>query len=113
MLALGANTDGKTYALPLSQNYMAIFYNGDIFEQVGITELPTTWDELMAVCDKLVAAGITPFAFGDKDPGRVGHCFQALSQATYPRRSIISSRSLTAKRKIADNAEPSARSASG
>lgn len=106
MLALGANTDGKTYALPLSQNYMAIFYNGDIFEQVGITELPTTWDELMAVCDKLVAAGITPFAFGDKDPGRVGHCFQALSQATYPEVVDYIVKVVNGEAKIADNAEP-------
>lgn len=84
MIELGKHYDGQTYALPLSQNYMAIFYNIDIFEQVGIEGTPKTWEELIAVCDKLVAAGVTPFSFGDKDAGRVGHCFQALSQATYP-----------------------------
>ncbi|MBR3873927.1 MAG: extracellular solute-binding protein [Clostridia bacterium] len=84
MIELGKHYDGQTYALPLSQNYMAIFYNIDIFEQVGIEGTPKTWDELIAVCDKLVAAGVVPFSFGDKDAGRVGHCFQALSQATYP-----------------------------
>ena len=31
MIELGKHYDGKTYALPLSQNYMAIFYNIDIF----------------------------------------------------------------------------------
>lgn len=84
MIELGKHYDGQTYALPLSQNYMAIFYNIDIFEQVGIEGTPKTWEELIAVCDKLVAAGVVPFSFGDKDAGRVGHCFQALSQATYP-----------------------------
>ena len=84
MIELGKHYDGQTYALPLSQNYMAIFYSIDIFEQVGIEGTPKTWDELIAVCDKLVAAGVVPFSFGDKDAGRVGHCFQALSQATYP-----------------------------
>ena len=84
MIELGKHYDGQTHALPLSQNYMAIFYNIDIFEQVGIEGTPKTWEELIAVCDKLVAAGVTPFSFGDKDAGRVGHCFQALSQATYP-----------------------------
>ena len=84
MIELGKHYDGQTYALPLSQNYMAIFYNIDVFEQVGIEGTPKTWDELIAVCDKLVAAGVVPFSFGDKDAGRVGHCFQALSQATHP-----------------------------
>lgn len=84
MIELGKHYDGKTYALPLSQNYMAIFYNIDTFEAAGIDMLPQTWDELIAVCDKLVEQGIVPFSFGDKDAGRVGHCFQALSQATYP-----------------------------
>lgn len=82
-LAISAADDGKQYAMPLSSNFMAVFYNIDIFNENGITELPTTWDELVAVCEKLQAAGVTPFAFGDKDPGRVGHCFQAVSIATY------------------------------
>lgn len=82
-LAISAADDGKQYAMPLSSNFMAVFYNIDIFNEHGITELPTTWDELVAVCEKLQAAGVTPFAFGDKDPGRVGHCFQAVSIATY------------------------------
>lgn len=82
-LKISAADDGKQYAMPLSSNFMAVFYNIDIFNEHGITELPTTWDELIAVCDKLQAAGVTPFVFGDKDPGRVGHCFQAVSIATY------------------------------
>ena len=106
MLALSANTDGKAYALPLSQNYMAIFYNLDIFEANGITELPKTWDELIALCDKLVANGVTPFSFGDKDPGRTGHCYQALSQATYPGTVDYIVSVVKGEAKIADNAEP-------
>ena len=106
MIDLAINTDGKTYALPLSQNYMAIFYNLDIFEQVGITELPKTWDELIAVCDKLVAANVVPFSFGDKDAGRVGHCFQALSQATYPGIVDYIVTVVDGEATIADNAEP-------
>ncbi|MEG2315003.1 MAG: extracellular solute-binding protein [Clostridia bacterium] len=106
MLALGQNTDGKSYALPLSQNYIAIFYNLDIFEQAGITELPKTWDELIALCDKLVAAGITPFSFGDKDAGRVGHCFQALSQATYADTVDVLVKVVAGETTIAENAEP-------
>ncbi len=106
MIQLAINTDGKTYALPLSQNYMAIFYNLDIFETVGITELPKTWDELIAVCDQLVAAGVVPFSFGDKDAGRVGHCYQALSQATYPGIVDYIVKVVNGEATVAENAEP-------
>ena len=106
MIELGKHYDGKTYALPLSQNYMAIFYNIDIFEAAGIETLPTTWDELIAVCDKLVEQGIVPFYFGDKDAGRVGHCFQALSQATYPGVVDYIVSVVNGEATIADNAEP-------
>ncbi|WP_456823864.1 ABC transporter substrate-binding protein [Cellulomonas sp. P5_E12] len=41
-------------------NANGILYNQEIFAQQGL-EVPETWDELIAVCDKLNAAGITPF----------------------------------------------------
>ncbi len=106
MIDLAKNLDGKTYALPLSQNYMAIFYNIDLFEKAGIVSTPKTWDELIQVCDTLTEKGIVPFSFGDKDAGRVGHCYQALSQATYPGvvDAIVSA--VDGKAKIADQAEP-------
>lgn len=106
MIELGKHYDGKSYALPLSQNYMAIFYNIDIFNEVGIESVPTTWEELIAVCDKLVEQGIVPFSFGDKDAGRVGHCFQALSQATYPGIVDYVVSVVNGETTVADNAEP-------
>ena len=104
-LDISVANDGKYYALPISSNFMAVFYNVDIFEQAGITELPTTWDELIAICDKLVAAGITPFSFGDKDAGRVGHCFQCVGLATYPGLTDYLVEVVNGEAKIADNAE--------
>lgn len=41
-------------------NANGVIYNTDIFEQQGL-EVPETWDDFIAVCDALVAAGITPF----------------------------------------------------
>ncbi|MFC8682917.1 ABC transporter substrate-binding protein [Microbacterium ureisolvens] len=41
-------------------NANGIIYNQDIFEEQGL-EVPETWDELIAVCDALVEAGIQPF----------------------------------------------------
>ncbi len=106
MLKLAMNTDGQSYALPLSQNYMAVFYNLDLFAQAGITETPKTWDELIAVCDKLVAANIVPFSFGDKAAGRVGHCYQAVSQATYPGIVDYLVKVVNKEATVAQNAEP-------
>lgn len=37
------------------------FYNADIFAKVGV-EAPKTWDEFVAVCEKLDAAGYQPVA---------------------------------------------------
>ena len=39
-----------------------IWYNKDLFEKAGITELPTTWDEFMDMCQQLLDAGIAPMA---------------------------------------------------
>ena len=37
-----------------------VFYNKAQFAEAGITEIPDTWDEFVAVCDKLQEAGYTP-----------------------------------------------------
>lgn len=63
-LALSA-CNGKYYRLPYSLSVYGLYVRTDIFEEQGL-ELPTTWDELMDVCEKLVAAGITPFSLPDK-----------------------------------------------
>ncbi|MGH3587378.1 MAG: N-acetylglucosamine/diacetylchitobiose ABC transporter substrate-binding protein, partial [Pseudonocardia sp.] len=41
----------------------AIWYSKPLFAQRGWAA-PTTWDELMAVCEQIKAAGISPFAYG-------------------------------------------------
>ncbi|MBC5687986.1 carbohydrate ABC transporter substrate-binding protein [Mediterraneibacter sp. NSJ-55] len=39
-----------------------VWYNKDIFEDCGITEVPTTWTEFMDVCEKITAKGYQPLA---------------------------------------------------
>jgi len=63
----GTSVDGKTVMLPLGKDVSnVIWYNKDIFDKQGLTP-PTTWAELDAINSKLKAAGITPYAMGNKD----------------------------------------------
>lgn len=59
--------EGKRIALPFNTNVWGLLYNKDVFEKADITEQPKTLAELQAVCDKLKAAGVTPFGAGFKD----------------------------------------------
>ncbi len=56
---------GKVYTIPLQSWFEGIWYNKDIFEKQGLTP-PKTWDEWMAIHDKLRQAGIKPQAMGAK-----------------------------------------------
>lgn len=52
--------DGKAYCLAVDCWAGGIFYNKDLFAQVGVEEEPKTWEEFLEVCQKLQDAGITP-----------------------------------------------------
>ncbi len=43
------------------------WYRPDLFEKWGGAQVPTTWDELFATADGIVAAGGTPFCVGFDD----------------------------------------------
>lgn len=58
--------DGNTYGLPLEFNIAPIYYNKEIFASNNL-DVPTTYDELTDVVQKLADAGITPIALGNKD----------------------------------------------
>lgn len=57
--------DGEIIALPYNVTTYNIFYNKEYFDKAGIVELPTTFEELLAVCEQLKAADIQPFLIGD------------------------------------------------
>ncbi|GHU70871.1 sugar ABC transporter substrate-binding protein [Clostridia bacterium] len=57
------NTDGTYFAVPFAAVSQVVYYNIDIFAENGL-EIPQTWDEFIAVCDALQAAGITPLGNG-------------------------------------------------
>lgn len=47
--------DGQIYALPYLASVRALYCNKAIFDEVGITEAPTTWTEVEAACEKIDA----------------------------------------------------------
>ena len=57
----------ELYDLPLGQNIEGFWYNKELFAQAGIETPPVTWDEMLADADKLMEAGIQPFAVGGAD----------------------------------------------
>ncbi|TXH02870.1 MAG: extracellular solute-binding protein [Candidatus Moraniibacteriota bacterium] len=46
-------SDGQIYAAPLSVDSLALYYNKDIFNTLGIAELPKTWEELLGLVRKM------------------------------------------------------------
>lgn len=53
----------RTVAYPVGRNAIVAAYNRDVFDELSL-EVPTTWTELLAVCEELEEAGRTPIAAG-------------------------------------------------
>lgn len=56
---------GKQWGVPYTNYQWGVYYRKDIFASNGI-EVPTNWEEFLAACAKLKAAGITPITIGTK-----------------------------------------------
>jgi alpha-glucoside transport system substrate-binding protein len=64
--------NGKHYGLPTNINLKSmVWYPKDDFDKAGYT-VPTTWDELMALSDQIVADGGTPWCVGFESGGATG-----------------------------------------
>ena len=70
--------DGKIYGYPANYEYLGVFYNKDLFEKAGITEVPTTPDEFKKDCQALQDAGITPIAATWKESWTLKHLLSML-----------------------------------
>lgn len=49
------------YGLPETQNFWVTYYRTDILESIGITEIPQTWDEIIAILPLLQSYGANYF----------------------------------------------------
>lgn len=74
------NYSGKQYGAPWSMDGKAFFYNVDVFNELGI-EIPTTLNELYAVCEKLKENGYDePISAGFSAPWAVSHYLGTICQ---------------------------------
>ncbi|GGP25316.1 ABC transporter substrate-binding protein [Silvimonas amylolytica] len=69
---------GKQYAVPTDYFAWGMYYRKDLFQKAGITSEPKTWEEFLAACKKLKAAGIAPIAVGGRDSWTLAAWFDYL-----------------------------------
>lgn len=75
----GWQVDDRTYALPFSVGVVGFWYNKALFAQAGVTEMPTTWDELGEVVGQLKGAGLEPLSVGAGDKWPAAHYWYYLA----------------------------------
>jgi len=56
-------SDGKNYQLPVDYVDIAVFYNKEIFDELGLA-VPASWQEWLACCETIKQGGYTPIAIG-------------------------------------------------
>jgi raffinose/stachyose/melibiose transport system substrate-binding protein len=71
--------DGKNYGVPWDMGMVGWWYNKDLFAQANITQVPTTWTELLDDVKTLKAAGITPISLAGKDTWTGMHIWSYLA----------------------------------
>ncbi len=74
----GMTWDGKKYGLPLYSVAVTAWYSKEAFAKAGIAAPPTSYDELVADNEKLVASGQVPVGLGGKYGWDVMRLFEYL-----------------------------------
>ena len=78
----GAMTiDGKQWGVPYTYYQWGIYYREDIFNELGLTE-PTTFEEEIANCEKIIASGRNCYAIGSRFLWTAGGWFDYLNMRT-------------------------------
>lgn len=57
---------GKKYAIPVTQHFVAFFYDVRLFKRLGLTP-PTDWAQFLDVCEAIRQAGVSPLALGSRE----------------------------------------------
>ena len=82
LLGATSPTDGKIYGSPAVSQTVFMFYNKDIYKELGLT-IPKTWNELIANFEAARKAGYTPLANGAKDGWTLETMFGGMAAQFY------------------------------
>jgi len=74
---------GNLYGVPAGLSLTGLYYNKELAEQAGITEPPTTLEELEQALAQAQDAGLTPISVGALDTGGI-HLWAALINTVMP-----------------------------
>jgi raffinose/stachyose/melibiose transport system substrate-binding protein len=75
--------DGVTYGIGNAVEFLSVYYNADVFAEHGLSE-PATYEEFLAACDTLSAAGVIPVAFGNAAGWPAFHIFSLYANNLVP-----------------------------
>jgi glucose/mannose transport system substrate-binding protein len=74
-----ASYQGKPWSVPVNiHRANVLWYNKKLFADVGATEPPKTWDDYMAIGDKLKAKGQPLIAVAESSPGFWAHVTETI-----------------------------------
>jgi len=69
--------NGRNYMIPVTSNFMGVFYNKTLFDEKGY-KIPETPEEFWALCEQIKADGLIPIAAGDMDGWNLAHWIQSI-----------------------------------
>lgn len=70
-----ATFDGKVYGVPVSVEPGGMWYSKDLFKKAGVSDVPTTYEDLLADAKKLKESGTDAIALGAKDAWPAAHWY--------------------------------------
>jgi len=79
--------NGSYYGIPLYLDAKFMGYNKQIFSKAGVN-VPTSFEQLLAGCDTIRKAGITPISLGNKEAWPVVHFAGQLLAYDVPRATL-------------------------
>jgi raffinose/stachyose/melibiose transport system substrate-binding protein len=88
-LEMYTDKTGAVFSMPVEGGaYTFIHYNAKLFAQLGIAkpsrDTPMAWNDFLAICEKIKAAGITPITLGNRDEWTLQHLISFYTMEELP-----------------------------
>ena len=66
-MTVNVRYDNKMYGVPYTMSLVTLYANMDLLARVGYEDIPATYEDMIACCEALKAAGIIPFGVSGKE----------------------------------------------